>query len=351
MTVTLQASRTYYPLLDGIRAVAIVLVFVSHYFLPIVPGAFGVDVFFFLSGFLITRLLLNERQQNGFIDLWRFYMRRALRLLPAMFGMVFFVAIYWNNYIYKFAPIEVLAAIFYFVNYYINFNQPILPIEPLWSLAVEEHYYILFPIIVLHSGANSKRLVQFIISFIIAVTLWRYVILSAGMDLNYIKHASDTRMDAIAWGALMAALADNPKTRSVVTSCSNFATMIFGAGLIIVGLSFALTNSTLMQGTARYSLTHIGLFLVFSYVLFSPNAAPLTALLRTPVISYLGRLSYSIYLYHWAVLKAGEAANLGLTRPMLLALCTGLTLFFAIASYHLIEMRLVSLRRRMGSNL
>lgn len=350
MTVTLQASRTYYPQLDGIRAVAIAMVFVSHYFVPLVPGAFGVDVFFFLSGFLITRLLLNELQFNGSIHLGRFYLRRALRLLPAMIVMIFGVAILWASFFHAYAPIEVLAALSYFVNYYIAFNDVVLPIEPLWSLAVEEHYYILFPVVVLCFGTRGNRLAIFLITFIILVTLWRYVLFEGGVDFKYIKHASDTRMDAIAWGALMAVLANDPKTRFIVSRCCNLPAVIWGGVLIIAGLSFALTDLTMMQVTARYTLTHIGLFLTLPYVLFSPDAKLTTTLLRAPIMAYVGRLSYSIYLYHLAVLYIIETANLGLTRSVLLVVCTGLTLFFAMASHHFIERPFLSLRRRMGSN-
>ena len=133
----------YVPAIDGMRALAITTVVASHFGAEqIVPGGFGVTVFFFISGYLITSLMIQEHSRRGRIAIVLFYIRRFLRLAPALLvsiaavSVTFFLA-------FGFSSIsQIFAAVFYYMNYYVIFGGSTpLPLGPLWSLAVEEHYY------------------------------------------------------------------------------------------------------------------------------------------------------------------------------------------------------------------
>jgi peptidoglycan/LPS O-acetylase OafA/YrhL len=142
-------NRTYIPGLDGMRAIAFAVVFVGHSGLKKIPGGFGVTIFFFLSGYLITTLLRIESDRTGTISISQFYLRRTVRIFPPMYvtlavwallaaAGVFVGTVYWQS---------ILVAFFYLTNY-INFIAPhgiSGGLGILWSLAVEEHFYLLFP--------------------------------------------------------------------------------------------------------------------------------------------------------------------------------------------------------------
>src|SRR5262245_6279726 len=138
------ASSEYIPSLDGMRAVAILLVVLSHLGLEhIVPGRLGVTLFFFISGFLITRLLIAEASKARAISIGAFYARRFLRLAPALLLMLAVVALAWTQFVGPVNGPQLLAGIFYMMNYFIIFGGlTTMPIGILWSLAVEEHYYL-----------------------------------------------------------------------------------------------------------------------------------------------------------------------------------------------------------------
>ncbi|MES1153157.1 MAG: acyltransferase, partial [Dongia sp.] len=143
------ADKRYIPALDGMRALSIAVVVASHFWVngP-VPGGFGVTVFFFISGFLITRLLLAEFNADGHISIGRFYVRRFLRLYPALFVLIVGLsALYFAMY-GQVDFLEMIAALFYFMNYYVLVHPDVqMPIRMLWSLAIEEHYYFIFPLL------------------------------------------------------------------------------------------------------------------------------------------------------------------------------------------------------------
>ena len=156
-TPKLPATSTYghIPGLDGLRALSVLIVIIAHMgFEHIVPGGFGVTMFFFISGFLITRLLLAESEAKGNVKLGKFYMRRIIRLYPALLFMLYLSACLYIIMGYGHpAPMEVAAGVGYFTNIFQVFSRisgdvPFMPWTHLWSLAVEEHFYLGFPILI-----------------------------------------------------------------------------------------------------------------------------------------------------------------------------------------------------------
>ena len=165
-SVAEHSGHEYIAPLDGMRAVAILLVVVAHFgFGNVIPGGFGVTIFFFISGFLISRLLIAEYAQNGEINIRYFYIRRLLRLGPALVIMLFMIAI--ANVLMG-LPVpghELLAGLTYTMNYYLIVHQsnPVLPIGVLWSLAVEEHYYLLYPLLLALLWRKKTRFLKYLV--------------------------------------------------------------------------------------------------------------------------------------------------------------------------------------------
>src|SRR5882757_6883034 len=180
------ASEKYVGELDGIRALAVSLVVFAHYrIIPYVPGAFGVTLFFFLSGYLITTLFYSEYGLSRNISVGQFYLRRWLRLTPSLV-----ISVIIANILYQIScnavggqpvPIKTtIAALFYYTNYYdlsVNMvDYKVIPFGIFWSLAVEEHFYLIWPWIVRKNIIKVERLLFTIIMLCAAVLVWRFVV-------------------------------------------------------------------------------------------------------------------------------------------------------------------------------
>ena len=215
--ISAAARFGYIPGLDGIRAIAVMLVIIAHLGLDhIIPGGFGVTVFFFISGFLITRLLLAETGAKGKIALGQFYIRRFLRPLPALYVMLVVTGIiliamgdmpklweavtaftYTGNYYYVWLAFQDAAAI-------TATDLRIAPWEHLWSLAVEEHFYLLFPLVLVAFRKTPAKAMWACVAICIAALVWRMTalhILDFPPKYNYA--ATETRLDSIVYGCLL----------------------------------------------------------------------------------------------------------------------------------------------------
>ena len=294
----------YIPGLDGIRAISILLVMIGHFgFGWIVPGGLGVTVFFFVSGFLITTLLLKERQKYGTISLKNFYARRFLRLSPELLLLVVFGCTIGLIYAYVNVG-SIIAAFTYTTNYYVLYTGAFTDISArwphLWSLAVEEHFYLSFPLMVLLFGRRARVLALLLIGVCIAALLWRIWIVVdgapfglGGKDHLYTYCATDTRIDSIAFGCLTATLFNgwNATARSAKMSWA----AIVGAGVLM--LVSLLYRDPMFRETFRYSIQGISLMMFF-YGLFGCGGAPVIRLLEFGPMRQMGVLSYGAYLWH-----------------------------------------------------
>ena len=213
----------YIPGLDGVRCIAVMMVIIAHAgFDHIVPGGLGVTVFFFISGFLITRLLLAETVKEGRVGLGKFYIRRFLRLLPALYVML---VVTWAILVAMGTPprpVEVITAFTYTGNYlythlaFLDFNaaaglgEPgvrVAPWEHLWSLAIEEHFYLLFPLLIVMFRKRLDSLIWVCAFLIVAALLWRLTTLHVlGWPPKYNYAATDARIDSLVWGCLLSIL-------------------------------------------------------------------------------------------------------------------------------------------------
>jgi len=311
---------TRLPALDGLRAVAILLVVGSHFISHTIPGGTGVTLFFFISGFIITKVLLEDSR------LAPFYIRRFFRLAPTL--LVLLVIVFTFN---PFNAGDVASVLLYYMNYH-DFQTPGL--DQTWSLAIEEHFYLIFPTLVLL--LSVKRVEQVLLFFIVASLAWRLALV--GLDeVARIHRSTDTRLDSIAFGCLLAVLAALPERRRIVDMLASRWGQIAGWAVL---LGCSVVRDERFRETARYSLQGLAFMPIFAALFLRPGTAPawLRKSLEWKPTVYVGTISYSLYLYH------GVGAVFGVGFGV-----DGLAIGVAatLASYYFVEVP----TRRLGHRL
>lgn len=332
---SLAPSRAYEPALDGLRAVSILFVVVRHLEITtLVSANLGVTIFFFVSGFIITRLMLAERAATGRLDIVRFWLRRLVRLAPALYLMIAAITAFawWRGLAID--PGQILAGLLYYMNYYSIMLRDsglayTLPINPLWSLAVEEHFYLVFPLLFLALAGRPDRFAALLLALTAGILLWRYInILALDFTPKYNYFASESRVDTILFGCLLsitawrAAAGDAGAARLVGLLRNPAAGLAAGAAL----LASVFVAGEVFQHTARYTLQGCLLFLAVGAILFSPG---------------LGRISYSLYLWHLPVATM-LAETLGREAPGFKWLALAASVGVAALSYGWVERPLVA---------
>ena len=339
------------PALDGIRAIAVVAVLLYHADLLWAPGGFlGVEVFFVLSGFLITALLWSELTATGGLGFRGFWFRRARRLLPALFGLlVVTLAAFLIGWPHEIAAIrgDVAAAFSYSSNWYLigvkrsyfqTFGRP-SPFGHLWSLAIEEQFYLLWPLVITVLFARirrPKRVAGFIggAALLSASAMW---ILYNGADPSRVYYGTDTRAAGLLIGAALAVVW-RPWTPGYKTRISPrmLEVAALGAGAILVWAFVRwdeFSSFTYRPGIQIVSLA--------SAVLVAASVHPETrlhAILGWKPLRWIGRRSYGIYLWHWPVFVVTRPGiDIGWSSGPVLALRLGITLILAELSFRYLE--------------
>lgn len=290
-------SLIYNPSLDGLRAVAVVMVILFHTRFGGVSGGFvGVDVFFVLSGYLITSILRGEVSSTGSVDLMSFYWNRALRLYPPLVMMLVAWAILMPL---QYPDLNTLRngaiALFYLSDYFLAFGTLSGHLGHTWSLAVEEHFYMIWPLIILATRKMSNQLlfVGLVWFFVIAVA-WRIVDFALWDSWQMTYHRFDTRLAGLTLGAAIAVLPERFDSAFYGKSAIIALSIILGAGLTLRwGSHFALSTGM--------TVTHLAAACVILGV--RDQTLLISRILSARPIVYLGLLSYSIYLWHFPIAK------------------------------------------------
>lgn len=363
-----QNKLDYLPALDGLRAVSILLVVVAHFGLGhIVPGGFGVTIFFVLSGFVIARLLIHEFQQQQTVCVLCFYWRRFLRLMPPLV-MYLLIAAFAMSLMGSLPNLwDWLAGLFYFANYYnywFGFTEVIgadgeaIPsaFTILWSLAIEEHFYLIIPWLLLPLLGHWRSALITALVLCVGFLLWRLWLaqglLTQEIPPERLYFASDTRMDAILYGVILAGLmAVDSSRRWLQRFISPVYVAFLAAGIILFTL---IPNTDFFRQTWRYSLQGIALAILIYHLLYVPFWGFAKRWFEWPLAVLIGRASYSLYLYHWLAYVSAFwlAAKYGFApfswQWLLIAL--SLSLLGTAFSYGILEKHLLRIRRRYGSN-
>jgi peptidoglycan/LPS O-acetylase OafA/YrhL len=358
-------SEKHIDSLDGLRGIAILLVFFFHY-LPrnshsplswlASVGWSGVDLFFVLSGFLITGILYDTRRSSNFFKV--FYVRRALRLFPLYFfaiGLVLFVAwLHRTPMNWKAIPFYIYGAnIMLGVGFAPNFS-PYFQCIHFWSLALEEQFYSLWPLAIFFVSGR-KTLIQICAAGVICALLLRIVLTHEGAATWILYTELPTRMDALFAGAVLALTLRGPRPSLWLDQGRLYALMA-GCCLILVIL-FAKAGTLFLASTEMttwgYSM-FAGVYACFVALALIPGT-PANRLGTIPALRFFGRYSYGLYVWHdlpspicvrWQAWFTHNIHPLILAQTVYAMSMLALFTVVAIFSYHLLEARFLKLKSR-----
>jgi len=347
--------------LDGLRTVAVLVVFAGHYLAAafpnrhwlefVFPGMLGVTLFFVISGFLISSILFDEFRASSTIALSHFYIRRLLRLTPALWVYVTITLIAYLLYDGRVNYWDFVAAFTYTSNYYMIATSSVQYYMPVWSLAIEEHFYLILPLTMLLAVRRSVRVFMIVVVCgVVAEFVWRRMVAdSVNMDWQYIYWRTDTRLDSLLFGVLLTCLLALPHARRVSGIVSHWPGLVGGIGLMAVSVLY---RDEAFRMSARYTLQGLGLMLLVGYVILSHEwiATNARAVLETRPVIYISKISYSLYLWHLTILKFAEHV-FGTFGVIGVALCAAASLTMASLSYKFVEIPFFSLRRKFGSHI
>ncbi len=342
---------SYIPSLDGIRAVSVFIVLISHAgFGHIVPGGLGVTIFFFLSGYLITTLLLQEYETTQSISYPKFFVRRFFRLFPPLAACL---AVTYSLPLFGFAESKYslsgfMYLLFYLANYsYIFSWGGDIPagLGILWSLAVEEHFYLIFPIFLFTCLKVQRRAhIQYTLIFICVLVLcWRcFLVYAVNAPELRTYYATDTRIDSILFGCILAIIKNPAKDIGGTKIPPTAMALLFGSAvLFLISLLYRQEN---FRESIRYSIQGIALMPIF-YCCIKYNQNLLFSWLNTRWIKKIGVYSYCIYLIHFVILNALEYNGIT-NRLVLIGLTTLLSLTFAFTIDRFVDPYFLRLRKK-----
>jgi peptidoglycan/LPS O-acetylase OafA/YrhL len=350
----IRPSGPYWPSFDGLRAVAITLVFLFHVWPPLVPGGgTGVDAFFVLSAFLITYLLVREHERSGRIRLGRFYARRALRLLPVLFVVApVAAAVAWAAI--PAMRSDILPAMGSTLLYYANFRAAAHPghmavFLPTWSLSTEEQFYLVWPtllVVLMWARLRGRALAAVALALLAANVVWLQISLDRGTPISVIEYRPDLRATGILVGTTLGLLfaydrlprAGRLKAPLTVLTC---------VALVVIGCY--VVHPQLAPVRFRVTVAVAVVCVAWGVVVLQQAVAPLrplTLLLANPVARWLGRVSYTVYLVHVPVIRTTRVA-LGHPGPLRLGLVSAvITLAVTAAIHYAIERPALRLKDR-----
>lgn len=340
--------------LDGLRGLSVLAVFLFHTGIAGVGGGFvGVDVFFVLSGFLITGLLVKEHTMTGTIDLLAFYFRRMRRLYPALLAVLAAIALYLFVFEPELrAPLEILPALLYVMNWVraLGLYDAVMTAHT-WSLAIEEQFYLLWPIVLLSVAKFSRRRALISLGIVaVAIVCWReWLYYSRHVQFARVYTGFDTHTDGLIIGAFMALMP--PKYLQRV------------GHLWPVGLAY-LFGALFLQPITGFAIKPVGYApsALASALLIariaSAQSSRIVSVLELPPLARFGKVSYGFYLWHYPVvhvmLYGGHRSfgaffgSLPFPNPALIAASFLISLGLTVASWTLVEKPAMRLRFRYG---
>jgi peptidoglycan/LPS O-acetylase OafA/YrhL len=338
----------YVPALDGIRAIAIIAVFVFHVSPSWIPGGFtGVDIFFVLSGFLITTKILGDLHRGDF-SFKTFYLNRAKRLLPNATVMTLVVCVVWQVFMstsmYKATSTHGLWSMFSASNFYVLLHlggywgnsAEWAPLTHTWSLGIEEQFYLLYPCcLYLLNRWLPKYLRPLILLFTVAS--FAACVIGTFSHPTATFYLLPTRVWELLLGGLLSVFTPNVASDDVVPERRNTIGLIGLVGVIVVSVGFyTITDGRQFPGWLSLAPT-VGTVLIIISVI--DEQSRISKVLSLKPLVMIGRLSYSLYLWHWPLITMGKHQAKLLGHPILWGSICGaaVSILLSVCMYFLVE--------------
>lgn len=349
----------YLPSIDSLRALAVLAVIIYHVDVNYLPGGFlGVDLFFVLSGYLISSLIIKEFRKTGTVNLYNFYIRRARRLLPAVYFMItvgLVVMVLFNEVLLRKSHFDAIFGYIYSSNWWYIFHKldyfdsfgAQSPFKHLWSLAIEEQFYMIFPLLFLLVNRKKKskdgtyklnKNFLYVVVGLILVSLIAHILLFDINNISRIYFGTDTRAFSLLVGVVGAILYPMERLHTKVTPQQNLIYSVISlvsiATLITVMIYTSEYNTWLYRG-GFLLVAILGLIVIISS---GKQHTVMARLLSFKPVVFIGKISYSLYLWHFPILVlTTPVAEIGNTNIYFVILRVILTFVVAIVSYVFVE--------------
>jgi len=367
-------EKGHWPALDGLRAVAVLAVIGIH--VGVLPGGYlGVDVFFVLSGFLITALLIGEWDRRGGVSLRNFYARRALRLLPALACVLAAAAVLAgvlelvkpaSDHAYGLATLSAIPWVIIFASNFVQATHPgLLPLGALphtWSLAVEEQFYLVWPtlfLVLMRRRFRRGTVAGVLATLALMDMVYRAVLASRGYSHDRVYYSTDTHCDGLLIGCALAFWLASGQANGLGHAAARLVKAGSWAGAAVV-LTMFLTGR-LADSAIDIDAVVLGTAMLVTGVVLRQTPAAIDRLLCSERMVALGRRSYALYLWHDLLLGGGEALVVpytglfpaaGADRILFATMVGGaIVASFVLAdlSYRFVEMPALRVKQRFSS--
>lgn len=343
---------SYRPEIDGLRAISVFAVIFYHsefYFFDhqLFKGGFlGVDIFFFISGYLITALLLKEIYTTKKLSIKEFYIRRARRILPALLFVIFFSLLFayliLQNIPYVDFHKSIISSIFFYSNFLYHYSgnpyftdaTQLNPFLHTWSLSIEEQFYILFPFYLLIIFKYFKRYLLKILffSFLISIIFAEYI---SNKHTSFNFYLLPSRGFELLLGSILFCLEGKKKLINISKSCKILNKISPTIGLFLIICSLIFVNGKIITTPSFYTLIPLtGACLILWY---SNKNEIVTKILSNNIFVFFGLISYSLYLFHHPIINFSKIIYLTKESVLIKILLILLTIMLSIFSYYFIE--------------
>lgn len=350
----MKQGHNYLPSIDSLRAIAVISVIIYHLNPNFLPGGFlGVDLFFVLSGYLISSLLIKEYNRDNKINLTNFYVRRARRLLPAVYFMISIVLItmvIFNKPLLEKSYLDGIFGYLYSSNWWYIFHKldyfdsfgSNSPFKHLWSLAIEEQFYMLYPLIFILIcklfSNNWKKALKYVVIALIAISLITHILLFDINNINRVYYGTDTRAFSLLIGVLGSLIYSMDNMINKVSSKTSIIFTLFSTIFLFVFIGGMFFISEFSQ------FLYYGGFLLFALLFLAIIISAghqntiISKLLSFKPLVFIGKISYSLYLWHFPVIVMTTSPDqIGQSNWLIDILKVVVIFVLATISYILIE--------------
>ena len=349
----------YLPSIDSLRALAVLAVIIYHVDVNYLPGGFlGVDLFFVLSGYLISSLIIKEYRKTGSLNLYNFYIRRARRLLPAVYFMItvgLVVMVLFNEVLLRKSHLDAIFGYIYSSNWWYIFHKldyfdsfgAQSPFKHLWSLAIEEQFYMIFPLLFLLVNRKKKskdgtyklnKNFLYVVLGLILVSLIAHILLFDINNISRIYFGTDTRAFSLLVGVVGAILYPMERLHAKVTPQQNMlysVVSLVSIAILITVMIYTSEYNTLLYRGGFLLVAILGLIVIISS---GKQHTLMSRLLSFKPVVFIGKISYSLYLWHFPVLVlTTPVSEIGNPNIFFVILRIVLTFAVAIVSYVFVE--------------